>query len=111
MIAQNRAASARLTPPRVGGNLIGPLRNPTDGFRSSWRRSRAGHYTLDIHGALSDDEEVIGGGWACRLAERVGLQIFGSQHVAAIGDLLSAEVNIQDVVGNFWSVGAGVVIR
>ena len=54
---------------------------------------------------------VIGAGWAFRWAERVGLQVFGAQHVAAIGDLQTAEEDIPDVVGNFWSLGVAIVIR
>jgi hypothetical protein len=54
---------------------------------------------------------VIGAGWAFRWAERVGLQVFGAQHVAAIGDLQTAEEDVPDVVGNFWSLGVAVVIR
>jgi hypothetical protein len=54
---------------------------------------------------------VIGAGWAFRPAERVGLQVFGSQHAAALGDLQGASGTVQDVMGNFWSFGAGVVIR
>lgn len=54
---------------------------------------------------------VIGAGWAFRPAERVGLQIFGSQHAGAIGDVQNADGLIQNVMGNFWSVGAAVVIR
>jgi hypothetical protein len=54
---------------------------------------------------------VIGGGWAFLRTERVGLQMFGTQHVAALGDLQTADVSVPDVVGNFWSLGAAVVIR
>ena len=54
---------------------------------------------------------VIGAGWAFRPAERVGLQVFGTQHVAALGDLETAGGSIPDVMGNFWSLGAGIVIR
>lgn len=54
---------------------------------------------------------VIGGGWAFRPAARVGLQVFGAQHVAALGDLQTAEEEIPDVVGNFWSLGVAIVIR
>ncbi len=54
---------------------------------------------------------VIGAGWAFRPAGRLGLQVFGAQHVAAIGDLVTLEENIPDVVGNFWSLGVAVVIR
>jgi hypothetical protein len=54
---------------------------------------------------------VIGAGWAFRPAARVGLQVFGAQHVAALGDLKTAEEDVPDVVGNFWSLGVAVVIR
>jgi hypothetical protein len=54
---------------------------------------------------------VIGAGWAFRPAARVGLQFFGAQHAAAIGDLQTADGQVNDVMGNFWSLGAGVVIR
>jgi hypothetical protein len=54
---------------------------------------------------------VIGGGWAFRPAERVGLQVFGAQHVAALGDLQTAAEDIPDVVGNFWTLGVAIVIR
>ena len=54
---------------------------------------------------------VIGAGWAFRPAERVGFQVFGAQHVAALGDLQTAEEDVPDVVGNFWSLGVAIVIR
>jgi hypothetical protein len=54
---------------------------------------------------------VIGAGWAFRPAGRVGVQIFGSQHAGAIGDLQNPGGDVQDVMGNFWSIGAAVVIR
>ena len=54
---------------------------------------------------------VIGAGWVFRPAERVGLQVFGTQHVAALGDLQTAEERVPDVIGNFWSLGVAIVIR
>ena len=54
---------------------------------------------------------VIGAGWAFRPAERIGLQMFGAQHVAALGDVRTAEEDVPDVVGNFWSLGVALVIR
>lgn len=54
---------------------------------------------------------VIGAGWAFRPTRRVGYQFFASQHAAAIGDLTTATGEIPDVIGNFWSVGAAIVIR
>jgi hypothetical protein len=54
---------------------------------------------------------VIGGGWAFRPGERVGLQIFATQHASALGDLQTADGDIGDVIGNFWSFGAAIVFR
>jgi hypothetical protein len=54
---------------------------------------------------------VIGAGWAFRPGRRLGLQVFGSQHMAAMGDLQTPGDTVPDVVGNFWSVGAAIVIR
>jgi hypothetical protein len=54
---------------------------------------------------------VIGAGWMFRPAARVGVQVFGAQHTAALGDLRAGESSVQDVIGNFWSVGAAIVIR
>lgn len=53
----------------------------------------------------------IGAGWEWRLARRIGTQVFGSQHVATLGDLESATTRAENVVGNFWSIGGGIVIR
>lgn len=54
---------------------------------------------------------VIGGGWAFRTADRFGVQVFGAQHAAALGDLQTSTSDVQDVIGNFWSVGIAVVVR
>ena len=52
------------------------------------------------------------GGWAFRRADRVGFQVFGAQHVAALGDFQTSSGAIAtDVIGNFWSIGAAIVIR
>ena len=53
----------------------------------------------------------IGGGWEWRFARRLGAQVFGSQHVATLGDLETATARVENVVGNFWSVGGAIVIR
>jgi len=53
----------------------------------------------------------IGAGWEWRTPSHFGMQISGSQHVAALGDLQTSERTAQNVVGNFWSVGAALVIR
>lgn len=54
---------------------------------------------------------VIGGGWEFRPTQRLGLQIFAAQHVAAVGDLRTADAEVDNVVGNFWSLGAAIVFR
>jgi hypothetical protein len=54
---------------------------------------------------------VVGTGWAFRPARRLGLQLFASQHVAALGDLQTADEEVPDIVGNFWSAGIAIVIR
>ena len=53
----------------------------------------------------------IGGGWEWRFGRRFGTQVFGSQHVAALGDLQGSTQRVENVMGNFWSVGGGIVIR
>jgi len=54
---------------------------------------------------------VVGAGWVFRPAARLGLQVFGAQHAGALGDLRTADGSIPDVMGNYWSLGAGIVIR
>jgi hypothetical protein len=54
---------------------------------------------------------VIGGGWAFRRDRRFGYQLFAAQHAAAIGDLTTVDGEVPDVIGNFWSLGAAIVIR
>ena len=50
-------------------------------------------------------------GWTIRQHKRLGLQLFGSQHVAALGDFQTSAATINDVIGNFWSAGAAIVSR
>jgi hypothetical protein len=54
---------------------------------------------------------TYGAGWTFRRSGRIGLQVFGAQHMAALGDFQIGEVTAENVIGNFWSVGAAVVIR
>ena len=54
---------------------------------------------------------VIGGGWEFRSAGPIGVQLFAMQHVGALGDLQTTTVSFGDVTGNFWSLGAAIVIR
>ena len=70
---------------------------------------------VDVLGSDSFNEKalsvVIGAGWAFRPTGRLGLEVFGTQHALAMGDLQASEGLIQDVIGNRWSVGAAVIIR
>ena len=52
-----------------------------------------------------------GAGWVFRQRERLGVQIFGAQHMAALGDFQTGGVTAENVIANYWSVGAGLVIR
>ena len=54
---------------------------------------------------------VFGGGWEFNPKGRLGLQLFATQHVGALGDLQTANGTIPDVTANFWSLGAAIVIR
>lgn len=54
---------------------------------------------------------MIGGGWAFRRSERIGFQIFASQHAGAIGDLQTDTGDVPDVMTNYWTVGAAFVFR
>ena len=54
---------------------------------------------------------VIGAGWQFHHTGRFGFQVFAAQHAAALGDLTTASGDVQDVIGNFWSIGGAIVIR
>ena len=54
---------------------------------------------------------AIGGGWAFRRDERIGFQVHGTLHAAALGDFATSEGVLENVMGNFWSVGGAIVIR
>ena len=54
---------------------------------------------------------TYGAGWTFRHTPRVGLQIFGAQHVASLGDFQTGGVIVENVMANYWSAGAAIVIR
>ena len=54
---------------------------------------------------------VFGGGWEFNPKGPIGLQLFATQHVGALGDLQTANGSVADVTGNFWAAGAAIVIR
>ncbi len=53
----------------------------------------------------------ISAGWEFRRAHRLGFEVFGSQRVTALGDLVTAQGPVENIVGNYWSIGAAVVLR
>ena len=54
----------------------------------------------------------LGAGWEWPLARRLSAQVIGSQHVATLGDLTTSnQTTVENVVGNFWSIGGAIVIR
>jgi hypothetical protein len=52
-----------------------------------------------------------GAGWTVRRERRVSVQVSSIHHVAALGDLTTTQTTIQNVVSNFWTIGAGLTIR
>ena len=70
---------------------------------------------VDVPGAQRVSSKAlsveIGGGWAFRRTSRLGVEMFATQHAAALGDITTSSADIQDVIGNFWSLGIAVVIR
>ena len=54
---------------------------------------------------------AIGTGWEFRRSERIGFQVYGAQHAAALGDFELRDETLENVMGNYWSVGAALVIR
>ena len=66
-------------------------------------------------GPNPDDQKalavVFGTGWGFDLRKRLGLQLFATQHVGALGDLQTINGQVADVTANFWSLGAAIVIR
>jgi hypothetical protein len=54
---------------------------------------------------------TYGAGWTFRRDARMAVQIFGAQHVAALGDLQTSAGPVENVIANFWSAGAVLIIR
>jgi hypothetical protein len=52
-----------------------------------------------------------GAGWTFRRERRVAVQAYGMHYVAALGDLTTTQTTIQNVVSNYWTLGAGLTIR
>jgi hypothetical protein len=55
---------------------------------------------------------VYGAGWIFSPYRRVAVQIQGTHHVAALGELTTVTNSIvKNVVGNYWTIGTAIVIR
>lgn len=55
---------------------------------------------------------TYGTGWIFRPERRWTVQVHASHHVAALGTLITVNgIPVQSVVGNYWTVGAAIVIR
>jgi len=54
---------------------------------------------------------LIGTGWAFPVTHRVGLQLFATERVGALGDLQTAAGTVNDVSANFWTIGTSIVFR
>ena len=53
----------------------------------------------------------LGTGWEWLTGRHGGAQIYAAQHVAALGDLTTSTGSVENVMGNFWSIGGAFVIR
>ena len=54
---------------------------------------------------------TYGMGWTFRHTERFGVKVFGAQHMMGVGDFVVGGVPVENVVANYWSVGAALVFR
>jgi hypothetical protein len=55
---------------------------------------------------------VYGAGWVIHRERRFALQVHGTHHIAALGELITTEnTSIKNVVGNYWNVMVGIVFR
>lgn len=70
---------------------------------------------VDIPGASATWSKAlsveIGGGWAFRRSSRIGVEVFAAQHAAGLGDITTSTTDVQDVLGNFWSLGVAIILR
>jgi opacity protein-like surface antigen len=53
----------------------------------------------------------IGAGWIFQVTKRLKVELYGAQHAAALGDFETPQGTATNVMGNYWSAGAAVVIK
>ena len=79
----------------IGNGLYNPIRN-----------TLAPPYSTNALGV------VYGAGWIFSPYHRVAVQVHGTHHVAALGELLTTTgTSVKNVVGNYWTLGSAIVIR
>jgi len=55
---------------------------------------------------------VYGAGWVFRREERFALQVHGTHHIAALGEVtIDANTSRKNVLNNYWNVMVGIVFR
>lgn len=78
----------------VGNGLIGPVGSLEPPFTTN---------TLAL---------MYGAGWVFRREQRFALQLHGTHHVAALGEVTTKDnTSIKNVLGNYWNVMVGIVFR
>lgn len=78
----------------VGNGLIGPVGTLEPPFTTN---------TLAL---------MYGAGWVFKREQRFALQLHGTHHVAALGEVTTKDsTSIKNVLGNYWNVMVGIVFR
>jgi hypothetical protein len=78
----------------VGNGLIGPIGTLEPPFTTN---------TLAL---------VYGAGWVFKREQRFALQVHGTHHIAALGEVTTKNnTSIKNVLGNYWNVMVGIVFR
>jgi hypothetical protein len=70
--------------------------------------------TNDLTPAFTTNAMALtyGAGWEVRSRGRFGIQVYGTHHVVALGDLtVTGGQTAEDVIANMWTAGASIVIR
>jgi hypothetical protein len=79
----------------VVGNLQGPIGEELEGTHTT--------NTMAL---------VYGAGWVFQREKRFSMQVHGTHHVAALGDVkIKDGATLQNVLNNYWTVLVGIVFR
>jgi Domain of unknown function (DUF3943) len=110
---------------QVRGRPLGrPLKNGAMQLTVSQAIPLRGHWSARVTGEYFDRRTFyqtedrskafglgLASGWEWRVSRHFGAQALGALHVAALGDLELARGTVENVMGNFWSAGAAIVVR